>query len=107
MGPRLKLDHAPPPARRVRYGSATLVRASSPLLLVLTVEQVSEQNQAELRQTLQIPNPRRRYRAAETRLRGWPCRTRSAPGDRQGVGGATTDASSPSSRTPTHGSGPM
>ncbi len=77
MGPRLKLDHAPPPARRVRYGSATLVRASSPLLLVLTVEQVSEQNQAELRQTLQIPNPRRRYRAAETRLRGWPERTRT------------------------------
>ncbi len=25
----------------------------------------------------------------ETRLRGWACRTRSAPGDRQGVGGAS------------------
>src|SRR5262249_55538641 len=28
-------------------------------------------------------------RATETRLRGWACRTRSAPGDRQGVGGAS------------------
>jgi hypothetical protein len=25
----------------------------------------------------------------ETGLRGWACRTRSAPGDRQGVGGAS------------------
>jgi hypothetical protein len=32
---------------------------------------------------------RGRYRAAETRLRGWGGRTRSAPGDRQGVGGAS------------------
>jgi len=28
-------------------------------------------------------------RAIETRLRGWACKTRSAPGDRQGVGGAS------------------
>jgi len=28
-------------------------------------------------------------RAKETRLRGWACKTRSAPGDRQGVGGAS------------------
>jgi hypothetical protein len=27
--------------------------------------------------------------AHRDRLRGWPCRTRSAPGDRQGVGGAS------------------
>jgi hypothetical protein len=32
---------------------------------------------------------RGRYRAAETRLRGWGGRTRSAPGGRQGVGGAS------------------
>src|SRR5260221_12698337 len=28
-------------------------------------------------------------RRGESRLRGWPCRTRSAPGGRQGVGGAS------------------
>ena len=28
-------------------------------------------------------------RAKETRLRGWACEIRSAPGDRQGVGGAS------------------
>jgi hypothetical protein len=34
----------------------------------------------------------------ETRLRGWACRTRSAPGDRQGVGGASPVASENSIR---------
>ena len=40
--------------------------------------------------TALLAKPRERdKRATETRLGGWACKTRSAPGDRQGVGGAS------------------